>query len=60
MSCTPSLRPRQNIDPRRWGIFLIDVLGAKSSIFMMRFGAYIPLAGVPFCHSSETFPKLEK
>ena len=27
---------------------------------MMQFGAYIPLAGVPFRHSPESFPRLEK
>ena len=31
--------PNQKIDPERWGIFLIDVVGSRSSVFMMKYGA---------------------
>ena len=50
----------QNIDPERWRLFLWDVAGSSSSIYMMKFGAYIPLAGVPFPHDPLSFPKLKK
>ena len=52
--------PEQNIDPDRWGIFLMDVEGTRSSAYMMKFGAYIPLAGKPFPHNPATFPRLKK
>ena len=48
----------QNIDPDRWGIFLMDVRGCESSIYMMKFGAVIPLDGVPFSHDPDIFPTL--
>ena len=38
----------------------MDVEGCKASVYMMRFGAYIPLSGMPFSHDPDTFPKLEK
>ena len=41
-------------------MFLWDVAGSTSSIYMMKFGAYIPLAGKPFPHDPMTFPKLKK
>lgn len=50
----------QNIDPDRWRLFLWDVAGSSSSIYMMKFGAYIPLAGLPFPHDPMSFPKLKK
>ena len=50
----------QNIDPDRWRLFLWDVAGSSSSIYIMKFGAYIPLAGKPFPHDPMSFPKLKK
>ena len=50
----------QNIDPEKWRLFLWDVAGSSSSIYMMKFGAYIPLAGKPFPHDPMSFPKLKK
>ena len=55
----PTLQPCQNINPERWGIFLIDVRGCESSIYMMRFGAVIPLVGCPFLNDPLTFPRME-
>ena len=55
----PTLWPRQNVCPDRWGIFLIDVKGCKSSIYMMRHGAFIPLVGRPFLNDPRTFPRME-
>ena len=55
----PTLWPRQNVCPDRWGIFLIDVKGCKSAIYMMRFGAFIPLVGRPFLNDPRTFPRME-
>ena len=52
--------PIQNINPRRWGIFLMDVKGTEASVYMMKFGAHIPLSGSPFRHNPLTFPKLKK
>ena len=52
--------PRQNVNPHRWGIFLMDVDGCHSSIFMMKFGAVIPLVGRPFFHDPATFPLMQK
>ena len=36
------------------------VQGCKASVFMMKYGAYIPLSGMPFSHDPRTFPKLKK
>ena len=47
LACRPTTTPRQNIDPERWGIFLMDVTGSASSVYMMRYGASIPLSGAP-------------
>ena len=47
-----------NVDPERWGIFLMDVDGCESSIYMMKFGAYIPILGMPFPHDPRTFSKM--
>ena len=58
-TCTPTTSPRQNIDPERWGIFLMDVKDSASSIYMMRFGAQIPLTGTPFPHDPSQFPRLK-
>ena len=38
----------------------MDVEGCKASVYMMKFGAYIPLSGLPFSHDPHTFPKLKK
>ena len=55
----PTLYPMQNIDPDRWGIFLMDVEECDSSVYMMKFGAHIPLAGRPFRHDPSTFPRMK-
>ena len=55
----PTLFPKQNIDPDRWGVFLMDVEECDSSIYMMKFRAYIPLAGRPFRHDPSTFPRMK-
>ena len=36
----------------------MDVKNSVSSIYMMRFGAHIPLTGVPFAHDPRRFPKM--
>ena len=36
----------------------MDVLGCEASIFMMKFGAFIPLSGMPFAHDPLSFPSL--
>ena len=59
-SCRQVRWPEPNIDPDRWGIFLMDVDGVNSSVYMMKFGAYIPLSGMPFPHDPRTFPTLKK
>ena len=38
----------------------MDVDGCHSSIFMMKFGAVIPLVGRPFFHDPATFPLMQK
>ena len=38
----------------------MDVEGCKSSVYMMKFGAYIPLSGAPFPHDPSEFPKLKR
>ena len=38
----------------------MDVEGCRASVYMMKFGAYIPLNGVPFAHDPATFPRLKK
>ena len=38
----------------------MDVEGRKSSVYMMKFGAYIPLSGAPFPHDPSEFPKLKR
>ena len=48
------------MDPERWGIFLMDVEGCQASVYMMKFGAYIPLSGRPFLHDPSTFPVLKR
>ena len=55
----PTLYPEQKIDPNRWGIFLMDVKGCDSSVYMMKLEARIPLAGRPFRHDPSTFPRME-
>ena len=37
----------------------MDVEGCKASIYMMKFGAYIPLCGMPFSLDPHTFPRLK-
>ena len=59
-SCTPVKWPAQNVDPDRWGLFLMDVQDTHSSVYMMKFGAHIPLSGIPYRHDPGTFPKLKK
>ena len=34
----------------------MDVDGCESSVYMMKFGAYIPMLGMPFPHDPKTFP----
>ena len=50
--------PKQNINPDRWRLFLLDVGGCEDSIYMMKTGAYIPLSGKPFPHDPPSFPDL--
>ena len=38
----------------------MDVHGCESSIYMMKYGAHIPLSGCPYLHNPATFPRLEK
>ena len=38
----------------------MDVEGCEASIYMMKFGAYIPLCGKPFPHDPRTFPRLKR
>ena len=38
----------------------MDVKNCKASVYMMKFEAFIPLAGMPFPHDPLTFPKLKK
>ena len=56
----PVYWPRQNIDPDRWGLFLMDVEGCSASIYMMKYGAYLPLSGRPFAHDPRTFPRMKQ
>ena len=37
----------------------MNVKGCESSVYMMKFGAVIPLVGVPFLNDPEKFPVLE-
>ena len=37
----------------------MDVEECKSSVYMMKFGAHIPLTGMPFHHKPESFPVLK-
>ena len=37
----------------------MDVKDCRASIYMMKFGAFIPLAGRPFPHDPRSFPKLK-
>ena len=37
----------------------MDVEGCTSSIYMMRFGAHIPLAKRPFYHDPKLFPRMK-
>ena len=37
----------------------MDTVGSESSVYMMKFGAHIPLTGRPFFHDPRKFPKLE-
>ena len=57
---TPARWPKQNINARRWGIFLMDTEGCNASVYMMKHGAHIPLEAYPYFHDPGTFPKLEK
>ena len=59
LACRPSTTPRQNIDPERWGIFLMDITGSASSVYMMRYGASIPLSGAPYPHDPTQFPRMK-
>ena len=34
--------PKRNINPERWGLFLVDVEGTEASVYIIRHGAYIP------------------
>ena len=52
--------PRQAIDPLRWGIFLMDVEGSTSSIYMMKYGAVIPMEEFPFQHDPACFPRMKE
>ena len=38
----------------------MDVKDSASSIYMMRFGAHIPLTGVPFPHHPTRFPMMKE
>ena len=38
----------------------MDVEGCLASVYMMKFGAYIPLSGAPFPHDPRTFPQLKR
>ena len=38
----------------------MDVQGTSSSVYMMKFGAHIPLSGMPHRHDPRTFPTLKK
>ena len=38
----------------------MDVEGCSASVYMMKFGAYLPLSGKPFPHDPRTFPKLKQ
>ena len=38
----------------------MDVEGCSSPIYMMRFGARIPLINKPFFHDYESFPRMQK
>ena len=58
-ACKPTVWPKQNINPNRWRLFLLDVAGCESSIYMMRWGAHIPLSGMPFRNNPLTFPRLK-
>ena len=59
-SCVRTVWPKQNIDPERWGLFLMDVEGTEASVYMMKHGVYIPLCGKPFHHDPSSFSKLKK
>ena len=59
-SCVRTVWPKQNTDPERWGLFLMDVEGTEASVYMMKHGAYIPLCGKPFHHDPSSFSKLRK
>ena len=37
----------------------MDVPASEKSVYMMKFGAHIPLTSMPFAHNPTTFPKLE-
>ena len=50
--------PNQKIDPERWGIFLMDVVGSRSSVFMMKYGAVIPLKDRPHLNNPELYYSL--
>ena len=52
--------PTPNVNPNRWYLFLMDVHGCESSIYMMKCGAHIPLTGHPYLHNPATFLRLEK
>ena len=52
--------PKQGLDSHRWGIFLMDVEDCTSSIYMMKYGAEIPLGGLPFLHNPNSFPRMKE
>ena len=37
----------------------MDVEGSSSSVYMMKFGAHIPLSGSPFYHDPISFPRMK-
>ena len=37
----------------------MDVVGCESSVYMMRFGAVIPILGRPFLNDPLSFPKMK-
>ena len=38
----------------------MDVEGCQASVYMMKFGAYIPLSGQVFLHDPRDFPVLKR
>ena len=59
-SCRLFRWPSQNVDPYRWGIFLMDVQDTSSSVYMMKFDAHITLSGMSYRIDTGTFSTLKK